>query len=236
MKLIKYLLFSLCIGLGYAAWTQQDYNQRMDLMNSVVVVALKYNKDIHKNNQVIGYGSGVIIKETDTHVWILSAEHVTRHAPDFPDSTYVIQNHPKDRVVKKLRIYKEANHYDLALVSVRKPLPFNYKVSRICEYPTQIMEKVYSIGYPVKLGKTISEGIVSDPNSLPYIKGRLMRLVQHSASLAPGNSGGGLFVKQGFTYCLAGINIYGFPGYDFLNAAVSLYDIKHFLGEQFYAN
>ncbi len=56
----------------------------------------------------------------------------------------------------------------------------------------EIGEAVYAIGNPHGLERTISEGLVSGVRDLGDI-----RLIQTSAAISPGSSGGGLFDARG---------------------------------------
>ncbi len=79
-------------------------------------------------------------------------------------------------------------------------------------------ERVFAIGAPVRLDRTLTEGIVS---GLRNFDGR--NLVQTDAPISPGNSGGGLFDESGN---LIGITTLGSnkPGFQNLNFAVAASD------------
>ncbi len=77
-------------------------------------------------------------------------------------------------------------------------------------------ERVFAIGAPVGLERTLSEGLLS---GLRHQPGR--NLVQTSAALSPGSSGGGLFDDRGN---LIGITTMASIGYQNLNFAVAAGD------------
>ena len=77
-------------------------------------------------------------------------------------------------------------------------------------------EHVFAIGAPVGLERTLSEGLLS---GLRHAPGR--NLVQTSAAISPGSSGGGLFDDRGN---LIGITTLASIGYQNLNFAVSAAD------------
>src|SRR5262249_31504332 len=77
-------------------------------------------------------------------------------------------------------------------------------------------EHVYAIGAPVGLERTLSEGLLS---GLRHQPGR--NLVQTSAAISPGSSGGGLFDDRGN---LIGITTLASIGYQNLNFAVAAAD------------
>lgn len=62
----------------------------------------------------------------------------------------------------------------------------------------EVGDQVVAIGNPLgKLGGTVTEGIISALERVITIDGRDMTLLQHSAAVNPGNSGGGLFNTSG---------------------------------------
>jgi len=77
-------------------------------------------------------------------------------------------------------------------------------------------EHVFAIGAPLGLERTLSEGMLS---GLRHQPGR--NLVQTSAAISPGSSGGGLFDDRGN---LIGITTLGSIGYQNLNFAVAAAD------------
>lgn len=76
----------------------------------------------------------------------------------------------------------------------------------------QIGEKVYAIGSPLGLENSISEGIVSGAREMNGIF-----LIQTTAPISPGNSGGGLFDSEGE---LLGITTFKLKGGENLNFAI----------------
>ena len=62
----------------------------------------------------------------------------------------------------------------------------------------QVGEVVIAVGNPMgTLGGTVTDGIVSDLNRDISVEGNEMTLMQTSAAISPGNSGGGLFNTNG---------------------------------------
>ena len=59
-------------------------------------------------------------------------------------------------------------------------------------------QEVLAVGNPLgTLGGTVTNGIVSALNRSINVEGQTMTLIQHSAQVSPGNSGGGLFNMNG---------------------------------------
>jgi len=80
----------------------------------------------------------------------------------------------------------------------------------------EVGETVYAIGNPLKLDRTLSEGLLSGKR----VKGDL-RYLQTTAPISPGSSGGGLFDAQGN---LIGITSFTIKGTQSLNFAIPAED------------
>jgi S1-C subfamily serine protease len=77
----------------------------------------------------------------------------------------------------------------------------------------EVGERVYTIGNPSGLMRTLGEGLISGLRSRDGL-----RLVQTSAAISPGSSGGGLFDSQGR---LIGITTFLLAGHDTLAFAIA---------------
>ena len=60
-----------------------------------------------------------------------------------------------------------------------------------------IGETAIAVGNPSNLGVTSTDGIISALNRSVTVEGNTMNLIQTSAAISPGNSGGGLFNSKG---------------------------------------
>lgn len=111
---------------------------------------------------------------------------------------------------------------DIAILKVSsKVLPFLECSARTDGKP-RIGESVYAIGNPRGLTNTISEGIVS---SLRVDAGE--RIIQHTAAISPGSSGGALVDSNGD---LVGMNSWQVADAQNLNFAISAEDLLNALG------
>jgi len=82
---------------------------------------------------------------------------------------------------------------DIAIVELHGELPI---VSTRSATALKIGEPVYAVGAPRGLDLSISEGIVSQLRGAEVVT-RTMPLIQTTAAISPGSSGGGLFDAQG---------------------------------------
>lgn len=99
---------------------------------------------------------------------------------------------------------------DLALLTVPAPYPLPY--ARKAATVPAVGERVVAIGSPFQLEGSLSDGVISQ---IRVLKGRT--LLQTTAPISPGSSGGGLFLHSGE---LVGITTLSFKGGQGLNFAV----------------
>jgi S1-C subfamily serine protease len=109
---------------------------------------------------------------------------------------------------------------DLALIKVKG---FSLPVAEIGDSDTaRIGDRVFAIGAPKGLENTISEGIVSSLRD----SGDGYRVIQTTAAISPGSSGGGLFDSQGR---LIAITTFKINGGENLNFAVPINYVRGML-------
>lgn len=161
-------------------------------------------------------GSGVVyrnglssaVPHRPNSSWIVSNAHVVR------DSENVFVSQSVVRYAVKVEYADE--DLDLALIhvpgAVFPPLPIDVNV------PIQVGQRVYAIGSPVGLENSITEGLVSGLRKLAELS-----VIQTSAQISPGNSGGGLFDVHGR---LLGITTFKAKGTEGVGFAVSVTHVR----------
>ena len=146
-----------------------------DVSASVVVIAAKFPNISDK-----GQGSGVII---DDGMTVVTNVHVVGGASE-------IMVHLQDGRSVKSKGYLKAD-IDRDLITIKIPKKFKgikpIKLSR--SKKIKIGTKVVAIGSPQGLTNTVSEGIISGMRE--FESGT--KVIQTSAPVSPGSSGGGLF-------------------------------------------
>ena len=138
-----------------------------------------------QNRVISGAGSGVVMSSdgyvmTNAHV-VAGASYitVTLEGKDYP-ATLIGEDAESDIAVVKV----EATGLTPAVMGDSDRLA--------------VGEMVVAVGNPLgELGGTVTDGIVSALNRSILVEGNEMSLIQTSASVSPGNSGGGLFNMQG---------------------------------------
>jgi S1-C subfamily serine protease len=98
---------------------------------------------------------------------------------------------------------------DIMLVKTRQKL--NVDLATIAHTDPREGEKVFAVGYPLGWTRTITEGYVGGYESIDAALsgfnqfGNERALLRATAPITGGNSGGGLFIKNGDNYELVGI-------------------------------
>jgi S1-C subfamily serine protease len=156
-------------------------------------------------------GSGVVVRVNDDHALVVTNRHVVdpkysdnssrESAPELPGDPLQVkllgQPAQSSRVV-----WLAPNGIDLALVDV----PFISHDSQAAPWkadqPLTIGEDVFTIGNPLHLDWSLTRGGISQIRS-QHFGDRKIQIIQTDAALNFGNSGGGLYNKDGM---LIGIN------------------------------
>jgi serine protease Do len=167
-----------------------------------------------------GSGSGFLINP-DGH--LITNYHVI--ARETLITTTVFQrtdNGFEPKKYDKVRIIAFNPFVDLALLKIEdagREFPFVYlgDMSRVA-----VGETVFTIGNPLRLTRSVSQGIVSTTNR--DFEGQLY--IQTTTNIAPGNSGGPLFNLAGE---VIGVTSMGYLFYGGLNFAVPVDTVKRFL-------
>ncbi len=133
-----------------------------------------------------GAGSGVIITEDG---YIVTNDHVVAGA-----SSIKVRLH--DGAEYTASLVGTDSQTDIAVIKIEKG---GLSAAVLGESDLlEVGDMVVAIGNPLgKLGGTVTEGVVSALERDIEIDGKEMSLLQHSAAVNPGNSGGGLFNSSG---------------------------------------
>jgi len=160
---------------------------------SVVVVNV-----LDLNDKVVARGSGVVV----------AAERVVTNRHVIEDGG-ILKISQGDKTWRAYILWVDPDH-DLGVLKVRdfRGVPISVRTS----HDLSVGERVYAIGSPRGLELTLSEGLVSGLRE--YEDGRI---IQTSAPISPGSSGGGLFDEQGR---LVGITSFGLTESENLNFAL----------------
>lgn len=206
-KLLSILTFLLLFAFtGYRHLPAQELTPEEIFANSqdAVVVIKSIDYDGKENSQ----GSGVIIKDrgiivTNFHIFAGNEKLEVRHN----DMTLEIDEITGIDIEKDILILKiQDKNYPL----LKLGNPDEIKVG----------QKIYTIGSPMGLENTMSEGIIS---GLRNLGDNDQNFIQFTASLSPGSSGGAVLNTKGE---LIGISTMTYKNGQNLNFAISIKDIE----------
>ena len=164
-----------------------------------------------------GTGSGVVIAPG----FVLTARHVA-----------VIDGlHFRGHKMKGAKLKVGYGDVDLGLLYFPKTVAACPCV-KLADYEAQPDETIYVVGYPLGIAQMLTIGQSQGVREHTLVPGGfgepedLGRRLMMSVTAAPGNSGGGVFVKRRGEYQLVGILVEGGSGLAF---AVPLADIRPFI-------
>ncbi|MEO7300324.1 MAG: trypsin-like peptidase domain-containing protein [Verrucomicrobiota bacterium] len=171
-----------------------------------------------------GLGSGFIINEEG---FLITNFHVIEGETQISVEVYQQKNGELDRSsYKQVRIIAVNKFQDLALLKIEdKNAP---KFARVSLGDSEILavgERVFAIGSPLGLERTVTEGIVSTKTR--QMQGDLY--LQTTAQINPGNSGGPLFNMRGEVIGVTNMKITFGEGLGF---AIPMENVKFFLNHR----
>lgn len=140
---------------------------------SVMVV-----ESLDADGKVTEFGSGVVIAPDD----IVTNRHVIKDGVSFR-----VEHNGKKWPAKLIKVDPDHDLAELSVAGLDAPA-----VTVLDSAKLAVGERVYAIGSPEGLELTISEGLISGLRD--FDKGLV---IQTSAAISPGSSGGGLFDAQG---------------------------------------
>jgi serine protease Do len=167
-----------------------------------------------------GLGSGFFINE-EGH--LITNFHVIEGETQISIEVYHQKNGQLDRrVYKQVRILAMNKFQDLALLKIdEKDLPKFAHVPLGDADQLSVGERVFAIGSPLGLERTVTEGIVSTKTR--QFQGELY--IQTTAQINPGNSGGPLFNLRGEVTGVTNMKVFG----EGIGFAIPVENVKYFL-------
>ncbi len=157
---------------------------------SITTEAISYDKYYGSYVQS-GAGSGVIFSADDTYTYIITNNHVIEGA-----SSIKVFTNTEGCPGYSADVMGTDWMTDIAVVRIKK---IGLTIAEMGNSrDLKLGQEVAAIGNPLgTLGGTVTDGIVSCLAREISVDGVTMTLIQHSAGVSPGNSGGGLFNLYG---------------------------------------
>lgn len=180
-----------------------------------------YGEAVVKIEAAGGQGSGFV---THADGWIVTNFHVVEREVEVDVVVFSVgPNGFEPRTIKKCRVDAVNPAMDLALVKMDPPKDLELKTVFVGDSNSmKVGDRVYAIGAPIGLDRTVSSGIISVANRT--FQGRCH--FQITVPINPGNSGGPLFNLRGE---VVGVNSSGYTGFQGLNFAIQSKYVIDFL-------
>ena len=168
-----------------------------------------------------GLGSGFIINEDG---YLITNFHVIEGETQISVEVYHLKEEQLERrIYKQVTIVAMNKFADLALLKIEdKDAPHFARVPLGDSDLLAVGEKVFAIGSPLGLERTVTEGIVSTKTR--QLQGELY--LQTTAQINPGNSGGPLFNLRGEVVGVTNMKLLFGEGLGF---AIPVEGVKYFL-------
>jgi len=168
-----------------------------------------------------GLGSGFFINEEG---YLITNFHVIEGETEFSVEVYHRKEGQLDRAIyKKVRILAMNKFQDLALLKIEDEGAPKFKTVALGDLDIlEVGERVFAIGSPLGLERTVTEGIVSTKTR--QVEGGLY--LQTTAQINPGNSGGPLFNLRGEVMGVINMKLLAVEGIGF---AIPVDALKYFL-------
>jgi len=134
---------------------------------------------------------------------------------------------------------------DMAILRIKNANGTKFPTIRFANSDAlKVGQEVFAIGSPLGYEYTISQGIIAgirdnekvsftDPVTYAPIEKNFEKVVQITAAISPGNSGGALFNRRGE---VIGITTYTYSGYGNLNFAIAINSFVYFMNSVDLAN
>ncbi len=195
--LLMFVIISM-IGCGLPKPLAVPATQHMEMaqiLKSRAVALVGTNR----NGEIEAFCSGTWV----TASTILTAHHCVE-GNDY--TNYVVNSDVfavSDPTVPRLKIKprlamivaRDIDH-DLALLGIAFPIPY-HGIAPVADYDVVQGQVVQTMGQPIGLWFSYSSGDVAAIRVMPNALGFEMLLIQTTAPISPGNSGGGLFDESG---------------------------------------
>lgn len=167
-----------------------------------------------------GLGSGFFLNEEG---YLITNFHVIEGETQIGIEVYHQQSGQLERrVYKQVRIVAMNKFQDLALLKVEDKDASKFAWVPLGESDAlAVGERVFAIGSPLGLERTVTEGIVSTKTR--QFQGELY--IQTTAQINPGNSGGPLFNLKGEVTGVTNMKVFG----EGLGFAIPIENVKYFL-------
>lgn len=211
MKIAKRILFVMLLLLLISAcllWAQTKKIVQDNLSKVVMIITFD------SNNQPLTIGSGFYISADGK---IATNYHILEGS-----SSAIVKEIGADKKYEVESVIQLSTDHDIAIIKINR---ISNSVSLGRDETLLVGEKIVAIGNPEGLEGTVSEGIVSGFREISSD----FRIIQITAPISPGSSGGPLFNSKGEVIGIASASI--FSGQN-LNFAIPISAVRDISGKK----
>jgi len=170
-----------------------------------------------------GLGSGYFINQEG---FLITNFHVIENESKITIEVYHLEDGQLNRKsYRKVRIIALNKFMDLALLKIEDDGAGPFRPVPLANEETNVGERVFAIGSPLGLERTVTQGIVSTKTR--QMQGQLY--LQTTAQINPGNSGGPLFNLSGEVIGVTNMKIAFGEGLGF---AIPVEQVKYFINHR----
>lgn len=249
MKFHKILIILILISLNSFSANLKDFIPiiKPNIHDSTSKTLLEIAKHLEDKNYTVlgdifrsyaegGHGSGFIVRDNLGNCYVITNKHVVKHGQS-TNITFKNQNNVNTTYENAEILYVD-DVLDLAVIDLKLSKLHSSNYLTLSNKQLSDGDDVWSVGYPGLLGQPgwqFASGIIT--NSRAYVNDILdttiSHLIQHSASIDPGNSGGPLLVKDNSAgkagYSVAGVNTWLIRGRQNTFFAIPSSEIKEII-------
>ena len=191
-----------------------------------------YAEEIDEYIKEGSFGSGFTVRADDGNLYVITNGHVVEEAGSVnllyenEDGSY--------SEYKNLKILASDEDIDIALIAV--PQGFSRKALSLNTKTVNDADEVWAAGFPSLNGKPmwqLSRGTVTNNRARidELLSSDISTLIQHSADIDSGNSGGPLLVASSGSYSVVGINTWKAVSREGTNFAIPSKVIASFVSD-----
>ena len=169
-----------------------------------------YNSSLGKVALIISYDQEGIPFSQGSGFFINNDSLVTNYHVIEGASRVEIKLLGNESIIRNAKVIAASEKHDLAIIKTNKSFDY-YNIDSL--YKDAIGSRIFTIGNPRGLEGTISEGIISAKRKEDY------DLIQITAPISPGNSGGPLINEKGY---VIGVSTFTFKNSQNLNFSVPI--------------
>lgn len=187
------------------AGSEKSFEELAQMASSIVMITVHDNR-----GNVLGTGSGIMI---GSEGYILTNNHVIAKG-----CFYSVRIEDDDKIYDTDEVIKYNSNLDLAVIRISRylqPLPIYRGAVKLARG-----QKVVAIGSPLGLFNSVSDGIISGFREIDNVD-----MIQFTAPISPGSSGGAVLNMQGE---VIGISTAGIDNGQNINLAVGYENILIF--------